>query len=247
MIKSLIIDRDPKERNRLLGLLSQYPFIDVCAAFESNEEARQFPLKEIHAIFSDSSRDELMKGLASNAVPPPDFFSIVSDGESAFSALKNDECYVLLKPYRRLQIANWVENLRRKMILSTVMKAVAPPLITSLSEEIKVPGRSFPLLLKLANIVAIQSLGDYSQLIDDTGVTHLVRRTMLEWNKILEHTSFFQADRSLIINLALVVDYQVASRDSARVYLKGSNAPLHLGRRGILRLSKEYKARPPRF
>jgi DNA-binding LytR/AlgR family response regulator len=247
MIKSLIIDHDLKERNRLRGFLSQYPFINVCAAFESNEEACQFPLKDIHAIFSDSSRDKLMKGLASHAEPPPDFFSIVSDGESAFSALKNDECYIILKPYRRLQIASCVENLRRKMILSTVLKAVTPQLITPLSEEIKVPGRSFPLLLKLANVAAIQALGDYSQLIDDKGAAHLVRRTMREWTKMLEHTSFFQPDRSIIINLALVVDYQVASRESARVYLNGSNAPLHLGRRGLLRMNKEYKARPPQF
>jgi DNA-binding LytR/AlgR family response regulator len=133
------------------------------------------------------------------------------------------------------------------MVLSEVMNAVAPPLVTSFSEEIKVPGRSYPLLLKLADVAAIKSMGDYTQLITDEGVSHVIRRTIRAWTKILEHTTFLSTDRSVIINLAHVVSYQMASRDSARVYLKGSREPLHLGRRGILRLNKEYKARPPQF
>jgi DNA-binding LytR/AlgR family response regulator len=161
--------------------------------------------------------------------------------------LKNDVSNLLLKPYRPTVIAHCVENLRKAMVLSEVMNAVAPPLVTSLSEEIKVPGRSHPLLLKLADVTMIKSMGDYTQLITDEGVSHVIRRTLRAWNKILEHTTFLPTDRSVIINLAHVVSYQMVSRDSACVVLKGSKEPLHLGRRGILRLNKEYKARPPRF
>ena len=89
------------------------------------------------------------------------------------------------------------------MVLSEVMNAVAPPLVTSLSEEIKVPGRGHPLLLKLADVTMIKSMGDYTQLITDEGVSHVIRRTLRAWNKILEHTTFLPTDRSVIINLAL--------------------------------------------
>ena len=258
MIECCIIDRDPKSRNQLRVLLSQYPFIRVAAAYEFNAAASQFSLSEVHAIFSDTPRDELFKSVAPNGVkaPPhrhtqggafPFFVAIVEDGESALVALKNDVSNLLLKPYRPTVIAHCVENLRKAMVLSEVMNAVAPPLATSLSEEIKVPGRSHPLLLKLADVTMIKSMGDYTQLITDEGVSHVIRRTLRAWNKILEHTTFLPTDRSVIINLAHVVSYQMVSRDSACVVLKGSKEPLHLGRRGILRLNKEYKARPPRF
>ena len=258
MIECCIIDRDPECRNQLRGMLSQYPFIRVAAAHEFNAAASQFSLSEVHAIFSDTPRDELFKSVAPNRVKPPPhrhtqggafpfFVAIVEDGESALVALKNDVSNLLLKPYRPTVVAHCVENMRKAMVLSEVMNAVAPPLVTSLSEEIKVPGRGHPLLLKLADVTMIKSMGDYTQLITDEGVSHVIRRTLRAWNKILEHTTFLPTDRSVIINLAHVVSYQMASRDSACVYLKGSREPLHLGRRGILRLNKEYKARPPQF
>ena len=73
MIECCIIDRDPECRNRLRVLLSQYPFIRVAAAYESNAAASQFSLSEVHAIFSDTPRDELFKSVAPNGVkaPPP--------------------------------------------------------------------------------------------------------------------------------------------------------------------------------
>ena len=71
MIECCIIDRDPECRNQLRGLLSQYPFIRVAAAHEFNAAASQFSLSEVHAIFSDSPRDELFKSAAPNGVKPP--------------------------------------------------------------------------------------------------------------------------------------------------------------------------------
>ena len=73
MIECCIIDRDPECRNQLRGLLSQYPFIRVAAAHEFNAAASQFSLSEVHAIFSDTPRDELFKSVAPNRVkaPPP--------------------------------------------------------------------------------------------------------------------------------------------------------------------------------
>ena len=76
MIECYIIDRDLESRNQLRVLLSQYPFIHVGAAYESNAAASQFSLSEVHAIFSDSPRDELFKSVAPNVVelapaPPP--------------------------------------------------------------------------------------------------------------------------------------------------------------------------------
>ena len=68
MIECCIIDRDPECRNQLRVLLSQYPFIHVGAAYESNAAASQFSLSEVHAIFSDSPRDELFKSVAPNVV-----------------------------------------------------------------------------------------------------------------------------------------------------------------------------------
>jgi DNA-binding LytR/AlgR family response regulator len=259
-IKCIIVVRDLECRDKLRVMLSQYPFINVCAAFESNAEAARFALPGVRAIFSDSPFDELLNSTARGAAlpspvwgvrgagcSPPFFVASVEDGESAIAALKNNVSYLLLTPYKSVAVANCVENLRKEMVLSEVMNAVAPPLVTSFSEEIKVPGRSHPLILKLADVAAIKSMGDYTQLITDEGVSHVIRRTIRAWTKILEHTTFLPTDRSVIINLAHVVSYQMVSRDSARVCLKGSREPLHLGRRGILRLNKEYKARPPQF
>ena len=71
MIECCIIDRDPECRNQLRGMLSQYPFIRVAAAHEFNAAASQFSLSEVHAIFSDTPRDELFKSVAPNRVKAP--------------------------------------------------------------------------------------------------------------------------------------------------------------------------------
>lgn len=69
-IKCIIVDRDLGCRDKLRVMLSQYPFISVCAAFESNAEAARFALLGVRAIFSDSPFDELLNSTARGAALP---------------------------------------------------------------------------------------------------------------------------------------------------------------------------------
>jgi hypothetical protein len=69
-IKCIIVVRDLECRDKLRVMLSQYPFISVCAAFESNAEAARFALPGIRAIFSDSPFDELLNSTARGAALP---------------------------------------------------------------------------------------------------------------------------------------------------------------------------------
>ncbi len=113
---------------------------------------------------------------------------------------------------------------------------VLPPRTSLLVETLKAAGSSGPVLTKPANISVIKAEGDYTRIIRDHGVPHLIRRTLVVWAKQLAHATFFRVDRFTLINLVHVVSYQRTSRDHAQLRLKGMKEPVRLGRRAILRL-----------
>lgn len=248
-MRCLVVDRDPEARRHLLAHLDAYKELHVLAAVETVAAAIPLALTLVpDLIFLDDPFTEAEKLVAlPPLVVPPLLVALASNEQAAFAAWEHHAIDFLLKPYSPQRLAKMVTKLRIQVAGRAVLAAVPPPLATLLEDALKVAGSSGPLLMKLANISAIKAEGDYSRITRDHGAPHLMRRTLVAWVKRLAYASFFRVDRFTLINLAHVVSYHRTSRDHAQLRLKGMKEPVRVGRRAILRLDLEFKARPPQF
>jgi len=249
LIRCLVVDRDPESRRDLLAQLDAHKEIHVLTAVETVAAAIPLALTLLpDLIFLDDPLTEAGKLVAlPPLVVPPLLVALASNEQAAFAAWEHHAIDFLLKPYSPQRLAETVMKLRIQVAGRAVLAAVPPPLATLLVEAFNVAGTSGPLLMKLANISVIKAEGDYSRITRDHGAPHLMRRTLVAWVKQLAHSTLFRVDRFTLINLAHVVSYQRTSRDHAQLRLNGMKEPVHLGRRAILRLDQEFKARPPQF
>ena len=249
LIRCLIVDRDPEARRDLLAHLDAHKEIHVLAAVETVAAAIPLALTLLpDLIFLDDPFTEAEKLVALPPLGvPPLLVALASNEQAAFVAWEQHAIDFLLKPYSPQRLTKTVVKLRIQVAGRAVLAPVPSPLATVLVDALKVAGSSGPLLINLANISVIKAEGDYSRIIKDHGASHLIRRTLVAWVKQLAHASFFRVDRFTLINLVHVVSYRRASRDHAQLRLKGMKEPVHLGRRAILRLDLEFKARPPQF
>ena len=235
-VRCLIVDSDPEARGDLVAHLAAHAAIQVLAAVKTVAEA--IPLLSLvpDVIFLDASLAELNKLAALRAgLPPYLTVALATQEKGALAASVPDASDVLLKPYSAQQVAMTVTQLR---LLLGGGSADAPPV-----QSFKVAGRSDELLVKMDQVSLIKAEGNYSRLTQSNGTPHMIRRTLVAWQKQLAHTTFFRVDRFTFINLAHVVSYQRTSRDRARLHLKGVKEPLLLRRRAILRLDQRHPAR----
>ena len=249
LIRCLVVDRDPEARRDLLAHLDSHKEIHVLAAVETVAAAIPLALTLLpDLIFLDDPLTEAEKLVAlPPLVVPPLIVALASNEQAAFAAWEHHAIDFLLKPYSPQRLAKTVAKLRIQVAGRAVLAPVPSPLATVLVDALKVAGSSGPLLINLANISVIKAEGDYSRITKDHGASHLIRRTLVAWVKQLAHSTFFRVDRFTLINLVHVVSYHRTSRDHAQLRLKGMKEPVHLGRRAILRLDLEFKARPPQF
>jgi two-component system LytT family response regulator len=248
-IKCLIVNRDPDLQLKLLAQLNAHKEVQVLATVETFAAAA--PLCRTLApdlIFLDQALTEAETFAAlPPVVVPPLIVALVTDEKEAIAALESHAIDYLLKPYTPQRLSQTIAKVRIHLAGRAVLSSEPLPPVTLLVKAFKVAGSSAPLLMKLANISVIKAEGDYCRITQDQGAPHIIRRTLLAWVKQLADSTFFRLDRFTLINLAHVVSYRRTSREHARLRIKGLKEPLLIGRRAILRLDQEYKARPPQF
>jgi hypothetical protein len=131
--------------------------------------------------------------------------ALASNEKTAFAAWEHHAIDFLLKPYSPQRLAKTLAKLRIHLAGRVVLALVPPPLAALLVDALKVAGSRGPLLIKLVDISAIKAEGDYSRITKDHGASHLIRRTLVAWVKLLAGATFFQVDRFTLINLVHVV------------------------------------------
>jgi two-component system LytT family response regulator len=247
-LKCLIVDSDPVSRLQLLAQLDAHKEVQVLATVETVPAAIPFCLTLApDLIFLDQAPEAEKLAALPPVVAPPLIVALATHEKAAIAALESHAIDFLLKPYTPLRLSQTIAKVRIHLAGRAVLSSEPPPPVTMLVEAFKVAGSSAPLLIKLANISVIKAEGDYCRITQDQGAPHIIRRTLLAWVKQLADSTFFRLDRFTLINLMHVVSYRRTSREHARLRIKGLKEPLLIGRRAILRLDQEYKARPPQF
>jgi two-component system LytT family response regulator len=85
--------------------------------------------------------------------------------------------------------------------------------------------------VKVAEVVMIESDGDYSVVRLATGRTHRARKSLREWLARLPESAFARVHRSTIVNLEFVERVEEWSHSSYRLYLRGASEPVTMSRR----------------
>ena len=94
--------------------------------------------------------------------------------------------------------------------------------------------------LKISNIIAINSAGDYSEVLcTDKKRKILVHKSMAEWESRLPKSYFNRIHRTSIVNMEYVDRLEEWFNNSYRVYLKGIEEPYVMSRRYVAMLKQK--------
>ncbi|MCF8243397.1 MAG: LytTR family DNA-binding domain-containing protein [Melioribacteraceae bacterium] len=94
--------------------------------------------------------------------------------------------------------------------------------------------------IKVKDIECILADGVYTEIYMETGTTHLVRKIIKEWEKILPSKHFIRIHRSSIINLNYVLKIDKWFQNTYKVKLKSYPKELEISRRYSAKLKSAF-------
>jgi DNA-binding LytR/AlgR family response regulator len=85
--------------------------------------------------------------------------------------------------------------------------------------------------VRVGSITAIQAELNYTLVHLDTGMRHLVRRSLKSWEDQLDEKTFVRIGRDAVVNLAHVMMHTRDENKSGDIQITGRREPLHVSRR----------------
>lgn len=231
IIKSIIIDDEPKARVLLNAIVEQYcPKVQVealCSDLPSGIKAIKKHKPDL--IFLDiempgHSGLELLDFFDEEEVNFGIIFTTAYN-EYALQAFKFSAIDYLLKPIQHTQLIEAVERFSRKreQSQSQQLKALQNNLNVSKSWEEKrivVPNGQNYKLLSPSDILMIKGEGSYSELYLQDGTRILASRNLKHFEEILFHIPyFFRTHKSYLVNLQTVTEF--VKSDGGYLNIKG--------------------------
>jgi len=230
-IRALLVDDEIPALEVMKDLLSTHPEVEVLGQARSVQEA---------AALANSTKPDLI--LLDIQMPREDGFALLPKlthpsaiifvtayDQYAVRAFTVNAVDYLLKP---------VQPERLEQALARLQRKAPQPLPSSLGFEDNVFLKTDRGLrvARVSSITHIEAEENYTRVHLADGQTHLLRRTMGEWETMLPKDKFTRLERSLLVGLHAVQNLQVQTRDEALLFLSGRTNSISLGRRASLRL-----------
>ena len=235
-LKCIAIDDEPLALRQIIHYIGRIPYLELSATFSNAVEARDWLMdNSVDLIFVDINMPDLngVDFVRSLTAPPMIIFT-TAYSEYAVEGFKLDAIDYLLKPFGfdellrsagKAQSLFELHNLRLQTETATAMDEGedAEPASDGVDESndkeyISIRADHKTSLVKLANIVYLESEGEYVRmhLNDGTKIVTLFRLKNMETS--LPSEQFMRVHRSYIINLAYVAGYT-----KGRVFLEGDD------------------------
>ena len=226
MIRCLAIDDEPLALRQIRSYIERIPTLDLAATFSNAIAAREWLLdNSADLIFVDINMPGLsgVDFVRSLANPPMIIFT-TAYSEYAVEGFKLDAIDYLLKPFgfdelmRSANKALSLHELRQLRDNAATENSEVTDEPSADKEYISIRADHKTSLVKLANIVYLESEGEYVRmhLNDGTKIVTLFRLKNMETS--LPSEQFMRVHRSYIINLAYVAGYT-----KGRVFLEGDD------------------------
>lgn len=231
VIRALLVDDEIPALELMRELLSAHPEVEVVGQARSvNDAASLAEALKPDLIFLDIQmpREDGFALLPRLSHPAVIVFVTAYDTH-AIRAFEVNAVDYLLKPVHPARLAQTLARLRMP-----VPPANQGPLGMDDRFFFKTDHG-----LRTADVKAITHIEaeeNYTFLHLEDGRSHLLRRTLAEWEKLLPSRHFARVERSLLVGLHAILDLHVKSRDEALLLLRGREQPLCLARRASLRL-----------
>ena len=239
MIKCVTIDDEPLALKQLNKYVSQVSFLELAGSFTNSIEASAFVSSEpVDLIFVDINMPDLSGiDFVRSLTSPPMVIFTTAYSEYAIDGFRLDAVDYLLKPFafaefeRAVDKARSLVELRRLRDEKHTPIAEAEPADNAESECISIRADYKVSLVKYADIIFIESVGEYIRLHLTSGQRMMTLLRLKNMESALPADRFMRVHRSYIVNLSHVAGYA-----RGEVFLdSGDRVPLSVNYRDAFR------------
>lgn len=241
VLRALLVDDERLARKRLRELLLAHPGIRVVGEADGVNAAAELAAQEQpDVIFLDVQMPphtgfDLLPRLS----PVPQVVFVTAYDAFAVRAFEAQALDYLLKPVHPDRLAETVRRLRTEG--GAKPGAPAEEGALQIKDLIALRDRGHMRMVTVDRIAAIAAEGAYTQVILSGQGSMLILKAIGHWESRLPFPPFVRVERSLLVNLNLVREVHVRTRDHTEVNLDGVAQPLVLGRPASARLRKAMK------
>lgn len=162
---------------------------------------------------------------------PPRIVFVTAHSEHAAKAFEVDAVDYLLKPVRASRLATTVQRLE----IACGRSSEATPLWSNQDRIcLNTPERT--LIAKVSDLLMLEADGDFTRVFVAGEHPLMICRSLRTYEESLPSPPFVRLDRSLMLNVEMIVRTERVTRDEERIWLRGKTDPVILGRTAKTRL-----------
>ncbi|NDC53862.1 MAG: DNA-binding response regulator [Planctomycetia bacterium] len=249
MITALLVDDEPSAIARLTEMLAETVDVEVIGTARDVTEAELFIRVRVpDVIFLDVTMPgRLGVDLLPSVAPPTRVIFVTANEAFAVAAFDHGAVDFLLKPFSRERLDTALGRLR-----AAVAPAANPAGAADVGEAAGARAEAAAAAggrivissdrgrtqerVGLEDILWVAARENHSRIQLRGREPLIVSRPLGEWISILPEPPFHRLDRSLVVQVGLVVRTQRVSRDQTLLFFDGGTDPLPLGRTASSRL-----------
>ncbi len=222
----LIVDDESLARKRIAELVSQAcPEGIIKTAASLSEAKHAIDVNTFSLIFLDINlKGELGFDLVPFIPKKTKIVFITALDKYAIRAFEVNALDYILKPPTLERIQKSVNQLNENGLEPVDLKEF------SLDDRIFVQSNDAIRFINLTDIKYIQAKDVYSMIITSEKKSILVRKSLMDWIKILPHNHFIRIHRSSIVNIKFIQHIAPYGKGTDKVYLDGVEEPLSMSK-----------------
>lgn len=228
--RALIVDDERLARRELRYLLGEHPTVEIVGEARTIDEAAE--------LVSRMHPDLLFLDVRMGGETGFDLFErtrvearvvfVTAHDEFAVRAFEVNALDYLVKPVNPLRLGQAIE---RALACFPDRRPAAPPCRLAYDDAVFVCIDQAPRFVKLASIVCIDAVSDYTRLTGVDGPLGLVLKPLKHWEALLPTRQFCRIRRSTIINCEHVVRFEPWFNSTYQVHLAHVREPVTMSRR----------------
>ncbi len=215
-IRLIIIDDERSSREELKRAIKKYPDLEITGEAKNADEAKKL-IEALHPdlIFLDIQMPERSGfDLLESLEEVPEVIFITAFDQYAVRAFEVNALDYLMKPIREERFTRAVEKIRER--INTKLSATGP---VTADRQIFIKDGEKCHFVWLSNIYLIESFDNYSRLYFEDKMACL-KRSLNQWEEILDPILFFRINRTQIINIQHIQQVNYLSKGKLQVRLK---------------------------
>lgn len=234
-LRAIIVDDEAPARERLQQLLAAHSNVTVIGEANSVANANTLCLElRPNLLFLDVQlEDEISFALLPKLDPVPAIIFVTGYSEFAIRAFEVNAIDYLLKPINPDRLAEALQRIvhQPQPVFTQELKETDQIYLNSKQHR----------MVYVDTIGGIEAEDNYTLVRLTDGSSHMIRRSMAEWEEALPKQWFLRPHRSLIVNIQAVGKILMNRRTEIGFEIAGFPEPVYFGRRAAARLKRALK------